>query len=87
MTYDEAVLQIRSGDLVFFRSTNLIQKLVAVFTRGKFAHVGFAFWMTDGSGDKQLMFVDTAPGGKKIAMMASYQRSKMEIVSVRTRLG
>ena len=87
MKYNEAVSQIKNGDLVFFKSSNFVQKVISFFTRGKFAHVGFAFWMTDNTGHRQLMFVDMAPGGKKIAMLASYQKSKMEIVNVRTRLG
>jgi hypothetical protein len=82
MKYNEAEQLITSGSLVFFKSKTFIQKVVSVFTRGRFAHVGFAFWVTGETGERLLMFVDTAPGGKKIAMLKSYKHCVMEIIDV-----
>jgi hypothetical protein len=82
VTYAEAEKVIKSGDLVFFKAGTLIQKMVAFFTRGAFSHVGIAFWMENNAGEETLFFVDSAPGsGRKISLLSSFSRHKMEIVS------
>jgi hypothetical protein len=83
MKYSEVRDSIKDGSIVFFKAHRPMQKLVAFFTRGKFSHVAFVFWMHDDYGNKRLFLVDSAPGGRKVALFSAYVgKNEIEVVDI-----
>ena len=83
LSYEEARIQIESGDVVFIHGSKFrpLQYITMYFTDSPFAHVGLAFWMLTEKGDKRLMMVEAQGGARRrIINMSSYRDRKIDVV-------
>jgi len=84
MTYKDARKTIQDGDIVFVRNKNTVSaKVVRVFTRSLYSHVGFAFWI-EAAGKRRLMMVEAQGGAKRrIVNMSYYRENELDIIQAK----
>lgn len=82
MIYEEGRLLFKNGDVVFFSSgrPNFVRSVIRWFTRGKFYHVGIAFWAFTADGPARLMLAEAQPDGFRIINLRSYSGRDMEVM-------
>lgn len=82
ITYDQARDKINDGDIIFIRNAfTFTSKIIRLFTRSKYSHVGIAFWAIIG-GEERLMIVE-AQGGtrRRIVNMSFYAKNQIDVVA------
>lgn len=82
MDYELVRNEIKDGQIVFINAVTLGQKIISVFTGGKFSHVGFVVWMTDSTGNKKLMCLESSVGGARLVQLRAYLERGMTIVDI-----
>lgn len=65
MKYDIARPLFRNGDIVFFHGRGWMRKLVQWCTKGRYHHVGIAFWCNVGDIDR-LLIAEAQPDGYRL---------------------
>ena len=73
--------KIKSGHIVFFGAQTWKQKIVTLFTGGKFSHCGIAVWLTDGVEDR-LMLIEATHGGRRVVSLSSYANRFFNVLDV-----
>ena len=62
ISYEKIRNYIKDGDVVFVANkSTIVAKVIQFFTRSRYSHVGFAFWI-EAAGRDRLMMVE-AQGG------------------------
>ena len=82
MKYDAVRNDLKDGQVVFFNAVTWPQKIISIFTRGPFSHVGMLVWMTDSTGTRKLMCIESSFGGARIVQLRSYLPRGMTVVDV-----
>ena len=85
MNYFEIRDTIKSGDIVFMKRRNgkfnFWHKLITLFTKGPFWHVGVAFWAIDKvSGIPRLYILEAYDGGRRIVNLGFYRNYELEVI-------
>lgn len=82
MNYEEMRSKAKDGDIIFLTvdATNFLSRLTSRFTRSRFTHAAFVFWMKE-----RLMLVEsTTHGGIRIVLASTYSERNFELVSPNT---
>lgn len=82
MNYDAVRDTLKDGQIVFFNAVTWPQKIISIVTNGKFSHVGIILWMTDSTGHRRLMCIESSMGGARIVQLRAYLRRGMTIVDI-----
>jgi len=80
MDYQTARSLFKNGDLVFFSRGhwNIVRRLIVFFSKGKYYHVGVAFWAKIGD-ENRLMLIESQPGGLRIINMGFLEDRDMTV--------
>lgn len=81
LSYEEGRLLVKDGSLVFFKARKWSQRLVTLFTGGKYSHCGILVWM-ESQGQRRLMLVEAFVGGTRIINLRSYSDRDMLILDL-----
>ena len=81
-SYEEARKLIQSGDVVFVRNKKgFVASVIRFFTRSKYSHVGFAFWV-EIEGTPRLLMLEAQGGAKRrIVNISFYKEEKLDIIA------
>jgi hypothetical protein len=83
MTYDQARLIIKDGDIVFISTAtpSLVGRIITAVTGSPFTHVCIAFWIVVG-GKSRLMCVEAQGGTSRRIINLSYYSNKNIVVVI-----
>ena len=81
-SYDEARKLIQSGDVVFVRNKKgIVASVIRMFTRSKYSHVGFAFWV-EIEGRSRLMMLEAQGGAmRRIVNISFYKGLELDVIA------
>lgn len=81
-SYVEARSLINDGDVVFIRNKNtIVAKAIRFFTKSKYSHVGFAFWI-ETAGRKRLMMVEAqGKANRRVVNMSFYAGVELDVIA------
>jgi hypothetical protein len=80
--YEVAREQIKSGDIVAFRTTKksvCFARFLKFFLGHEIYHIGFAIWLSSPDGQKRLFVVEAAGGNRQIVPLSNYANEPLDV--------